>query len=870
MTNMWMVRAGENAFLIDDFKKQNIIAIGWNLEDLSGKNPYEIKELMNKRYPEANKTSIGQNSGQVIKFVCDFKIGDYVISYNPQTRRYLIGKIASDYYYSNKLSERHNTGETYCHFRDVEWVGETKRDDLTKNSLKPLKSIMTLFNINDAAKNEILTKMNYGKIEWPKFYMEFADKLLEYKNNRKELISKIQNIYSELGMDLPKLEGDEEGGYKIPQDIDPFTIFALFNKHISTENRISIISQIKKEFSINAEVPQTFHGISSVNNLKATFYWFEEKRGKFDIDNIWELFETALNFTEEDDEKFISCYDKILPQAGIRWNVTMALNWIRPFEFINLDKNNRDLLSEDGIFSDDFKEEIKSLKEPPKGEQYLNICRECKLAIKNSEEYSNFPKLSHKAYVSKSKKNNDESDDGIGDNDIRQTHYWLISPGPRAVHWDEFYENGFIGIGFGEIGDLSQYESKEELNLKFQELHEDNTIHRNDVNACWQFVNDMQIGDVVFAKKGNGRIIGRGIIDSDYEYNIDNKFQKIRKVNWTHKGNWKYNLRDEKLPTKTLTDITIYQEMVNTIKELFVSEEDNVDEEQEQQYPNYDSNKFLEEVYIDDDTYKTLVNLVKNKRNLIVQGAPGVGKTFMAKRLAYSIMGVKDIERVMMVQFHQSYSYEDFVMGYRPMKEGFELRHGTFYKFCKKAQEDDENDYFFIIDEINRGNLSKIFGELFMLIENDKRGEKNKIQLLYSDESFFIPKNVHIIGLMNTADRSLAMMDYALRRRFAFFDLKPGFNSNGFKDYQRELSDETFDNLIEVIIELNQEIKDDETLGEGFRIGHSFLCNIKQDEVIEKINYLIEYEFIPLLKEYWFDEQDKIDYWSDRLRSVIN
>ena len=321
---------------------------------------------------------------------------------------------------------------------------------------------------------------------------------------------------------------------------------------------------------------------------------------------------------------------------------------------------------------------------------------------------------------------------------------------------------------------------------------------------------------------------------------------------------------------KTLTDITIYTEFVNDIKELFISDENGEDEIPEIQYPEYTYEKFLEEVYISEEDYNTLVDLVKNKKNLIVEGAPGVGKTFMAKRLAYSIMGVKDTSRVMMVQFHQSYSYEDFVMGYRPSKEGFELRQGSFYNFCKNAEEDSENDYFFIIDEINRGNLSKIFGELFMLIENDKRGEKNKIQLLYSDELFFIPKNVYIIGLMNTADRSLAMIDYALRRRFAFFDLKPGFDSNGFKDYQNELENTKFDNLINVMNELNSDIKEDENLGEGFRIGHSYLCNIKTDDIDDKLNYIVEYELIPLLKEYWFDEPGKVDEWAARLRSAVN
>lgn len=123
---------------------------------------------------------------------------------------------------------------------------------------------------------------------------------------------------------------------------------------------------------------------------------------------------------------------------------------------------------------------------------------------------------------------------------------------------------------------------------------------------------------------------------------------------------------------------------------------------------------------------------------------------------------------------------------------------------------------------------------------------------------------------MNTADRSLAMIDYALRRRFAFFDLKPGFDSSGFKAYEDKLENSKFDSLIEVMKELNQDIYDDESLGEGFRIGHSYLCNIKSDDIDDKLNYIIEYELIPLLKEYWFDEPDKVSYWSARLRSVLD
>ena len=231
-------------------------------------------------------------------------------------------------------------------------------------------------------------------------------------------------------------------------------------------------------------------------------------------------------------------------------------------------------------------------------------------------------------------------------------------------------------------------------------------------------------------------------------------------------------------------------------------------------------------------------------------------------------MGKEDAERVMLVQFHQSYSYEDFIMGFRPDDEGFKLRTGAFYNFCKKAESDIDNDYFFIIDEINRGNLSRIFGELFMLIEDDKRGAS--LQLLYSDEQFAVPKNLYIIGMMNTADRSLAMLDYALRRRFAFFNIKPGFETDGFKKYKKGLKNKKLDNLIDCIESLNNDISLDESLGEGFCIGHSYFCNLTPGEVNDKDLYgIVEYEIIPLLQEYWFDEPSKINNWRGNLRSAM-
>lgn len=286
-----------------------------------------------------------------------------------------------------------------------------------------------------------------------------------------------------------------------------------------------------------------------------------------------------------------------------------------------------------------------------------------------------------------------------------------------------------------------------------------------------------------------------------------------------------------------------------------------------EQAETYSKEEFLSEVYMTSEKYDSLKGLLLNKKNVILQGAPGVGKTFAAKRLAYSIMGVKDESRVEFIQFHQNYSYEDFIMGYKPSGEGFELQNGIFYKFCQKASNNQELSYFFIIDEINRGNMSKIFGELLMLIEKDYRGKK--LTLAYNGLPFSVPKNVYIIGMMNTADRSLALIDYALRRRFSFFAMEPGFSSEGFRLYLDSFHDDTFYELIEKIKDLNFEIAKDPSLGPGFCIGHSYFCG--QDECTDEwMQSVIEYDILPMLEEYWFDEPAKIQKWQNILRGVFN
>lgn len=281
----------------------------------------------------------------------------------------------------------------------------------------------------------------------------------------------------------------------------------------------------------------------------------------------------------------------------------------------------------------------------------------------------------------------------------------------------------------------------------------------------------------------------------------------------------------------------------------------------------YTKEDYLNEVYMTSEQYDTLKELLLKKKNLILQGPPGVGKTFAATRLAYSIIGCEDKEKVEFIQFHQNYSYEDFIMGYKPAGDSFELESGVFFDFCKKAADDEDGRYFFIIDEINRGNLSKIFGELLMAIEADYRGKE--IKLAYNKKPFSVPKNLYLIGMMNTADRSLALIDYALRRRFSFFTMEPGFTTEGFQKYQNGFKNDIFDTLIEKIRDLNMDIVKDPSLGLGFCIGHSYFCS--QEEVTDEwMQSVVEYDILPMLNEYWFDNGDKVTKWQNILRGVFD
>lgn len=573
-------------------------------------------------------------------------------------------------------------------------------------------------------------------------------------------------------------------------------------------------------------------------------------------------------------------------------------------------------------------------------------------------------------------------------NETRRT--WVYAPGEGAWAWGELAESGIMAIGWDELGDLAAYKSREEIAEKLKAAEGTESSKKMDSLTCWQFQNEMTVGDVVYAKKELNAIVGRGIVKSDARYEPDREhYVHVRDVEWTDQGEW--DASDVPLPMKTLTDWTDHEGDLQKLETLLSGDApaagdgdksywwlvanpkiwsfSDIEPGEEQSYTlrnekgnprriqknllaakpgdlivGYESQPVKKVVAIcevsrehDDErmylrkvrdvadpvTYETikahpvlsktefmrnfsgsmfslteeewtilqdlmgeeeaspieaaapdaytdadfladvfmranelgeLKSLLRRKKNVILQGAPGTGKTFAAKRLAWAMMGLKDSSRIQQVQFHQSSSYDDFVYGYRPNEgDGFDVVPGTFVEFCDRAAKRFGEDFFLIIDEINRANISKVFGELLMLIEADHRGDS--LMLPVAGRRFSVPRNVYIIGMMNTADRGLALIDYALRRRFAFWEMEPALDDTRFLEGAAK-SGEGMVKLVGAVEKLNEKIAEDPSLGRGFRIGHSYFCPDADGNPVDPAS-VVKFELAPLIEEYWFDDEKR-------------
>ncbi|MBP5621098.1 MAG: hypothetical protein J6X44_03695, partial [Thermoguttaceae bacterium] len=466
--------------------------------------------------------------------------------------------------------------------------------------------------------------------DWILFYQELADKLLPFKNDRKSLVKKLKNVYAKLGIDFPEI---------INHDVDPFTVYGFFNKsRMGDAKRISIARGIKEELCLEANVPQSFDGVPLLMPLQAAFTWFNDNRGIDVCDRFWKVFEVACSYADLPNEKnkdaFIKAYNTVKDLKGLKWRLSIALYWTRPYSYLNLDSRNRDFLSLSAKIDPKSREFVKNMKKAPDGNGYLDICQAVSNSLKTGDsDFHDFPNLSYQAW--------------IGSNTAIETlpvqtesrRFWIYAPGCNADHWDEFYKLGIMGIGWEEIGDLSQYSNQKEIQEAMRETYDSNQSFTQAAHITWQFANEMKEGDVVYVKKGVYGLVGRGVITDNSEYFYDSArkdFNHIREVRWTHNVKWKLS---ERAPNKTLTDITPYAYFVDPIKERFG------DGPVEHTFEPYASDDFLNEVYMCPEDYQRLTDVLKVKKNIVLQGAPGVGKTFTAKRLAYSIMGEKDEER---------------------------------------------------------------------------------------------------------------------------------------------------------------------------------------------------------------------------------
>lgn len=453
-----------------------------------------------------------------------------------------------------------------------------------------------------------------------------------------------------------------------------------------------------------------------------------------------------------------------------------------------------------------------------------------------------------------------ENLDFTSENNFKKNH-WVIGCGVNSNQWENFKKNNLIAIGWDNLGDLSKFKSKQDIFDKLKDEYrsdENDPDPRNDALCCYDFVNTMKVNDVVFVKKGTSKLIAYGRIIGDYRYDENlNDYRSIRSVEWIN-----ITEKDIKPITgKTLTNFNKYPETVDLFLKLMSNENNDKREAEE-----------LKDTFFSEEFFNNIIATLKVKKNIILQGPPGTGKTFISKKIANKIAGKK--ENIFSIQFHQSYSYEEFVIGYKPNSEGnFAIQKGSLIQICEKAQQNESENFVMFIDEINRANISKVFGELLSLIENDKRGPENAVKILYSenDMNFYIPSNLYFICAMNTADRSLKMVDYALRRRFSFFEFKPEFNKPEFKNFlkNKNVNAKTIDRIVNNISKVNQQISDDNfELGDGYCIGHSYFCpkgNLSDSFGDQWYEQIIEYEIKPLINEYYFDKPDQASELIDTL-----
>lgn len=678
--------------------------------------------------------------------------------------------------------------------------------------------------------------INTQQFTWIPFYKELAQNLLPYRSRQKELIA-ILGRYHQEGLLVPHVKDEAIKGQEIDlQELDPFSFMGIFNRTLKQENRLAICQKIKRDFSINSEIPNDFRGIPTLNNQKSFFFTYQYDRKPDDINALWNIFEVALTDNPLTHPKFDEYFNRALgvKNTGIG-TLTMGLFWVNPTKLPTFDSKMRDIL--------DFH---------PK-EANAQVYRQAvdKVYQLNQPIYA----LSHQAHLNRIESNQDSN--FFSTNDNPESQAWVLNGS---------YHNNIERID--QINDFIQYGYFEDL-------------HDKDYS---QLINQMNVGDhVLLVRYGyissdlpfdnNGHRIscmyihGRGEITYNYDNGkkVDIDWEAFNEpLIWyfyttAARPIWKLDNSHELTPL--LIDFAFndkpqnYDFFLKRWDKVFWSKgQEGID--QEEGLNNTLLKPYSEALSLESISNKTGLNLrnlsqwvdqIERKKQAILQGPPGTGKTFITDLLAQYL--TKDGGLVELVQFHPSYSYEDFMQGFRPEtvngQLSFTQKDGIFKRFCQRAKELGDTPCVFIIDEINRANLSSVFGELMYLLEyRDKRVK------LSSRELFSIPQNVYIIGTMNTADRSIALMDHALRRRFSFITLEP--SEAVLRHHLAEVQGIRVSGLIKVLQQISLAMGDP-----NYALGHSFFVD-NPAQLAEHLPAIWQYDIEPYLEEYFYDQLDKV------------
>ena len=682
---------------------------------------------------------------------------------------------------------------------------------------------------------------NRPEYSWIPFNTKLARRLYEdgWRHRQPEIVDK-----------LKEMKGNGDGMVVAPwvdrltQWIDPFSLFGTIRR-VSFVNAVPIMKSFKTFFGVDAELPSEEPFTPTLNAQSSFFFTNVGENNQTTIH--WDLFERVMSSDRTDNDGELS--NLLNRSVNVRnvghANLSGALYWISPCSFLKTDTIDHFL----GKFN--YSREF--------GHSYLD-----RLRLLREKEARPFPELNNEAWLVSRYLTSPE-----------KSALWQIHGGQAAYAASEFLEGGYTAIGFG-LDDLDLSVERSDDDVKSASSAANPELGPMQLGVVATFVNQIGRGDIVVMPTGSG-VIRYGVVASD------NAHYAKDATDWKNRRGVYWRLTEISVSGLKLPGAAAVLKIEAARDELLARIRSTERGTPPPSIPQGDSPRnpytidtMLDEgVFLDESGLTRIMAQLERKQNIILQGPPGTGKTFLAKRLAYALMGERADERIASVQFHQSYSYEDFVGGYRPgvnddQQLVFESRDGAFLRLCQRAREVPDDRFVMLIDEINRGNLSRVFGELLMLIEADKRSSAHAVELQHRiadegdpDGKFFVPPNVYIIGTMNLADRSLTGMNVAMRRRFAFAELRPRFDSERFRDEVTKtgMPDEMLERIRTRMDALNETIEDDASLGRQYAVGHSFFCPDSDGPPGGNweawYEAVVEFEIRPLLEEYWFDDARK-------------